>query len=177
MHVLGDYDQLGSFSAQAGFKGDHSSGVHLRENQPKDTCCFHDPLRSKPIDLPLSRLRLYSQKPGAVIRGLAGWVQIKEEPVRTYTITGASGSIDIIPNPKNKYLLCSDDSLHSYTFTHKDNAVPCTIKPALGPHTSGFLVPDDMAFIPAANATFTPNPGADCSAQDAALAQIHTLSA
>jgi hypothetical protein len=88
MHVLGDYDQMGPYSAQPGFRDDHSSGAHIPSDQAPDTCCFHDPLRSKPIDLPMSRLRLYWQKPGAVIRGYAGFTAIKEDIVNVYSVPG-----------------------------------------------------------------------------------------
>jgi hypothetical protein len=181
MHVLGDYDQMGPYSAQPGFKGDHSSGVHIPAGQKADTCCFHDPLRGKPIDLPMARLNLYWQKPGAAIRGLAGWVHIKEEPVLKVTMTGKPGSISIIPNPKNRYYDLATGTFlpktGTYSFTSKDPATPCKTPPVNG-ITEWYLVGADLALIPKHNAVFTPTPPpADCSAQDAALAQIHTLSA
>lgn len=175
MHVLGDYDQLGTWSAQPSFKGDHSSGVHIRTNQKALTCCFHDPLRAKPINLPLSVLLDYWQKPGSVVRGYAGWVHIKEEPVLKVTMTGKPGSISIIPNTKNKYYDLTTGTFlpktGTYSFTSKDPATPVKSPPVNG-ITEWYLVGDNLALIPKHNAVFHPADCADEIKADRAKAHI-----
>lgn len=70
--ILGDYDQLGKYAAST-FKGDHSAGAH-DYRASDDSVCWHDPLRTKPIRLPVRVFLAYWQKPGSPVRGLAGFV-------------------------------------------------------------------------------------------------------
>lgn len=81
---LGDYDQMGAYAASS-FRGDHSAVAHLRPGQPAGTCCWHDPLRKAPIDLPLTVLKRYWQKPLSPVRGYAGWVRPKVVAAPTWT--------------------------------------------------------------------------------------------
>ena len=74
--VLGDYDQIKSpyRAPTSDFMGEHSGFAH-KYRASDDTVCWHDPLRSAPIRLPLSVLLRYWQKPGPV-QGCAGFVRI-----------------------------------------------------------------------------------------------------
>lgn len=107
MHVLGDYDQIPAPYRAPGstFRGDHSAYAH--DYRDDATVCWHDPLRSAPIRMPLAVLLKYWQKPGSPVKGLAGFTRLPETPptyrvhieagatVRVYVIgkdTGANGN-------------------------------------------------------------------------------------
>ena len=77
--VLGDYDALPlKYRASATFKGDHSAWTHdFRIGD--GTVCWHDPLRGKPVHIPMSAVLSYWQKAGSPVQGLAGFVKGKEE--------------------------------------------------------------------------------------------------
>lgn len=100
--LLGDYDALPiEYRASATFRGDHSVWVHdYRESD--DTICWHDPLRLRPIRIPISAAVSYWQKPLSPIRGYAGWVTIPNEEVETvlrYKITSnVSGTVTVKGN-------------------------------------------------------------------------------
>lgn len=79
--LLGDYDALPKqFRASFTFLGDHSAWVHDYRASDK-SICWHDPLRFKPIRIPISAALSYWQKPGSPVRGFAGFVSIKEANV------------------------------------------------------------------------------------------------
>jgi hypothetical protein len=109
----------------------------------------------------------------------------EEEPVIGYTIlNGPVGSLVVNPGPAVAYLDLETGKLVSgFKWTSKAWATAIRLdkpivagKPPTDDWTLGYLIGDSPAFLLARNVTFTPSPGADCSAQDAALAQIHTLS-
>lgn len=83
---LGDYDQVRSpYRAATAFLGDHSVWAHdYRTDQPPymgtvatPTVCWHDPLRSTPIRVPLTVLLAYWQKDGSPVKGFAGFTPDK----------------------------------------------------------------------------------------------------
>ena len=77
--VLGDYDALpAQYRASTTFKGDHSAWIHDFHSSD-GTDCWHDPLRTKPIRIPMSAVLSYWQKPGSPVRGFAGFVKGREE--------------------------------------------------------------------------------------------------
>lgn len=82
--ILGDYDQIPAPYRAPGstFQGDHSAYAHAYRDSDK-TVCWHDPLRAKPIRLPMAIFQRYWQKPGSPVRGYAGWVRIPP-PVKRY---------------------------------------------------------------------------------------------
>ena len=100
--LLGDYDALPiEYRASATFRGDHSVWVHdYRELD--DTICWHDPLRLRPIRIPIGAAISYWQKPDSPIRGFAGWVTIPNEEVETvlrYKITSnVEGTVTVKGN-------------------------------------------------------------------------------
>ena len=83
--LLGDYDALPSqYRASATFRGDHSTWVH--DFDPADqSVCWHDPLRSSRIRIPISAAISYWQKPTSPIRGFAGFVKVVPPPPDTGT--------------------------------------------------------------------------------------------
>lgn len=185
MHVLGDYDQLGEFSAQPGFKGDHSSGSHKRPGQRAGTSHFHDPLRSKPIDLPDDVLRRYSQKPGAEIRGLAGWVTIKEATMQSFTLVDGPAADIVVKDTGAYYSRLKDGSLHKAPVGMARKAcIPIRMlksivagKPDTDEWCLGRLIGDEAAFLLERNLTITPVDD-DCGDEVAAAeARITTIKA
>jgi hypothetical protein len=81
---LGPYDAIPKMYRAPGstFTGGHSAFGHLYRTdlppfgggQPRQTVCWHDPLRAAQIRLPLSALLAYWQAPGTV-KGFAGFVR------------------------------------------------------------------------------------------------------
>lgn len=81
---LGDYDALITPSRDwrapgSRFFGDHSAFAHDYRAGDK-TVCWHDPLRTAPIRLPMSVLLAYWQKSTSPVRGFAGWVRDNRLP-------------------------------------------------------------------------------------------------
>jgi hypothetical protein len=81
--LLGDYDQVPNPYRQPGstFMGDHSVYVHDYEDDDQ-TVCWHDPLRTAPIRVPLNVVQHYWLKPTSAVRGYAGFVRLPVAPVR-----------------------------------------------------------------------------------------------
>jgi hypothetical protein len=73
------------------FQGGHSGFAHdLREDladshygKVQATVCWHDPLRKRPIRIPIGALLAYNQAAGAT-KGFVGWVKIPAIPGGTY---------------------------------------------------------------------------------------------
>lgn len=73
------------------FQGGHSGFAHdLRSDLPdshydkvQDTVCWHDPLRPRPIRIPIAALLKYNQAAG-LTKGFVGWVKIPAIPGGTY---------------------------------------------------------------------------------------------
>lgn len=85
---LGDYDQVPSPYRTGTFQGDHSLLAHdyrtdlppFGGTSPTGTVCWHDPLRSYAIRVPLPILLRYWQKDGSPVKGFAGWVKDTRKP-------------------------------------------------------------------------------------------------
>ena len=92
-HLMGMYSSLKAPWRASGstFTGGHSVWAHdLREDLPDShydkvqaTVCWHDPLRARPIRVPLSVVIAYTQT-ASPLKGFAGWVKIPAVSGGTY---------------------------------------------------------------------------------------------
>ena len=96
--LLGQYAGLPKEFRRGTFAGGHSAWVH--DHHPDKTVCWHDPLRSEPIRIPIAAAIDYWQAPGPT-KGSAGFVRIEEE--------GMPGlGFKIIRNTKGTAIVKSD---------------------------------------------------------------------
>jgi hypothetical protein len=108
-----------------------------------------------------------------------------EEDMQSFTLIDGPAADIVVKDANAAYLRLKDGSLHKAPVgMARKGCIPIKLlepisagKPNTDEWTLGRLIGVEAAFLLERNLTVTPIPVADCSAQDAKLAQIHTLSA
>lgn len=109
----------------------------------------------------------------------------EDTDMQSFTLIDGPPADIVVKDANASYLRLKDNSLHKAAVgMSRKSCIPIRMlepivagKPNTDDWTLGRLIGTEAAFLLERNLTVTAVPSADCSAQDAALAQIHALSA